>query len=149
MENSKKYLPKLRELSKKNKKHIYKLYDPQYKRILAIEEGINQLRPPLFWKDKSNFIIQSKIWNSLKIRKAIEKIHDLDFKLGFRTAFKHEKGESWKDLTKIRDDSWSLSYDVGFRLEGCSAVKKIINRCKTDEIAILLFTKKLPFFIWF
>lgn len=38
---NKKYLPKLREVSKKNKKHIYKLYDPQYKRILAIEEGIN------------------------------------------------------------------------------------------------------------
>lgn len=37
-----KYLPKLRVLSKKNKKHIYKLYDPQYKRILAIEEGIYQ-----------------------------------------------------------------------------------------------------------
>ena len=36
------YLPKLRELTKKNKKHIYKLYDPQNKRILAIEEGINQ-----------------------------------------------------------------------------------------------------------
>ena len=35
-------LPNLRKLSKKNKKHIYKLYDPQYKRILAIEEGINE-----------------------------------------------------------------------------------------------------------
>tara|TARA_B100000287_G_scaffold432062_1_gene490582 strand:+ start:913 stop:1530 length:618 start_codon:yes stop_codon:yes gene_type:complete len=38
------YLPKLRELTKKNKKHIYKLYDPQNKRILAIEEGINQYK---------------------------------------------------------------------------------------------------------
>ena len=37
-----KLLPKLRKLSKENKKHIYKLYDPQRKRILAIEEGINQ-----------------------------------------------------------------------------------------------------------
>jgi len=35
-------LPKLRKLSKENKKHIYKLYDPQKNRILAIEEGINQ-----------------------------------------------------------------------------------------------------------
>jgi len=61
------------------------------------------------------------------VRKDNEKIHDLDFKLGYRTAFKHEKGQSWKDLTKIRDDSWSLSYDVGFRLEGCSAVKKLIK----------------------
>ena len=38
------YLPNLRELTKKNKKHIYKLYDPQNKRILAIEEGINQYK---------------------------------------------------------------------------------------------------------
>ena len=38
----KNYLPKLRLLTRKNKKHIYKLYDNKYKRILAIEEGINQ-----------------------------------------------------------------------------------------------------------
>ena len=37
-----KLLPNLRKLSKENKKHIYKLYDPQYKRILAMEEGIHQ-----------------------------------------------------------------------------------------------------------
>lgn len=39
---NKKNLPKLRILSKENKKHIYKLYDTQKKRTLAIEEGINQ-----------------------------------------------------------------------------------------------------------
>ena len=36
-----KLLPKLRKLTKKNKKHIYKLKDPHKKRILAIDEGIN------------------------------------------------------------------------------------------------------------
>ena len=35
-------LPKLRLLTYKNKKHKYKLSDPQNKRILAIEEGINR-----------------------------------------------------------------------------------------------------------
>ena len=35
-------LPKLRLLTYKNKKHKYKLSDPQKKRILAIEEGINK-----------------------------------------------------------------------------------------------------------
>lgn len=34
-------LPQLRKITKKNKRHIYKLSDPQSKRILAIEEGIN------------------------------------------------------------------------------------------------------------
>ena len=33
-------LPKLRPVSKKNKKHKYKLKDPHKKRILAINEGI-------------------------------------------------------------------------------------------------------------
>ena len=35
-------LPKLRKINKTNKKHHYHLKDPQNKRILAIEEGINQ-----------------------------------------------------------------------------------------------------------
>ena len=57
---NKKYLPKLRTLSKKNKKHIYKLYDPQYKRILAIEEGIHQK------KNKT----QKKMREAAKMKKA-------------------------------------------------------------------------------
>ena len=36
-----KLLPKLRNISKKNKLHIYRLYDPPYKRRLAIHEGIH------------------------------------------------------------------------------------------------------------
>ena len=46
-------IPKLRELSKKNKKHIYRLYDPQYKRILAIEEGIHEKKNKTS-KDRKN-----------------------------------------------------------------------------------------------
>ena len=40
MRKTKKILPKLRKISKKNKKHHYKLKDPQKKRILAINEGV-------------------------------------------------------------------------------------------------------------
>lgn len=32
-----------------------------------IEEKINQLKPPIFWKDKSEFIKQAKLWNTKKI----------------------------------------------------------------------------------
>ena len=35
------YLPRLRNVGKKTKKHKYKLKNPQSKRILAIEEGIS------------------------------------------------------------------------------------------------------------
>ena len=55
-----KLLPKLRKLLKENKKHIYKLYDPQYKRILAMEEGIHQ---------KKNKTKKDKI-NAAKMKKA-------------------------------------------------------------------------------
>lgn len=34
-------LPTLRQISKKNKKHIYKLVDSAKKRRLAIDEGVN------------------------------------------------------------------------------------------------------------
>ena len=37
---SRNLLPKLRKLSKKNVKHVYKLKDPHSKRILAINEGV-------------------------------------------------------------------------------------------------------------
>ena len=36
------FLPKLRKVSKKNKKHIYKMKDSSKKRHLAIDEGISQ-----------------------------------------------------------------------------------------------------------
>ena len=36
-----KIIPQLRKLTKKSKKYIYRLYDPQNKRILAINEGVN------------------------------------------------------------------------------------------------------------
>lgn len=40
MKKTRKLLPNLRKISKKNKKHHYKLKDPHKKRILAINEGV-------------------------------------------------------------------------------------------------------------
>ncbi len=40
MKKSRRLLPKLRKISKKNKKHHYKLKDRHNKRILAINEGV-------------------------------------------------------------------------------------------------------------
>ena len=31
-----------------------------------LEMKINSLRPPVFWKDKKNFIAQAKKWDSIK-----------------------------------------------------------------------------------
>ncbi len=42
---------------------------------------ISSLKPPIFWKDKSNVIEQAKIWNKKKIIIAMKKTHDIEIKL--------------------------------------------------------------------
>ena len=44
---------------------------------LTIEEAINSLKPPVFWKDKPNLTNQAKKWNKFKVQKMI----NLTFKL--------------------------------------------------------------------
>lgn len=61
------YLPKLRHLSKENKKHIYKLYDPQYKRILAIEEGIHQKKNKTYKKMRKAAKMKKARFNVLRM----------------------------------------------------------------------------------
>ncbi len=46
-----------------------------------IDTIILSLKPPIFWKDKSNVIEQAKIWNKNKIIKAMKKTHDVEIKL--------------------------------------------------------------------
>ena len=39
-----------------------------------IEKKIDKIKPPIFWKDKSNYIIQSKIWTAEKIKRILKNI---------------------------------------------------------------------------
>ena len=39
----------------------------------GIEKKIDKIKPPIFWKDKSNYIIQSKIWTAEKIKRILSK----------------------------------------------------------------------------
>ena len=43
-----------------------------------LEMKINSLRPPVFWKDKKNFIAQAKKWDSVKIKDLIKKTYDIE-----------------------------------------------------------------------
>lgn len=45
------------------------------------QEGIDNLKPPIFWKDKPNFLRQSKIWNNKKLNLALTKIYDVEIKI--------------------------------------------------------------------
>ena len=43
-----------------------------------IEAAIEKLRPPVFWKDKTNFILQAKKWDESKINKILKKTYLLE-----------------------------------------------------------------------
>ena len=47
----------------------------------GLEEAINTIRPPIFWKDKSNFINQTKKWNQKKIKTILNDTYNLEIKI--------------------------------------------------------------------
>ena len=46
-----------------------------------IEQLINNMKPPIFWKDKPNFLKQTKVWDLRKINKALKITYDLELKI--------------------------------------------------------------------
>ena len=47
----------------------------------SIEMAIEDLKPPIFWKDKRNFLEQAKKWDQSKIRSLLEKTYDIEVKI--------------------------------------------------------------------
>ena len=62
-------LLKLRELTEKNN----------------IEKAINEIKPPVFWKDKPSLILQAKIWNKNKLKEAFSKTYSVEVKIKSNT----------------------------------------------------------------
>ena len=46
-----------------------------------IEETINKIKPPVFWKDKPNLISQIKKWKTKNIKEALRNIYNLELKI--------------------------------------------------------------------
>ena len=46
-----------------------------------LEDAISKIKPPVFWKDKPNFMIQTKKWNTKKIKKILNKTYDLEIEI--------------------------------------------------------------------
>ena len=59
---------------------LYKVAESQQKDT-NIENAINALKPPVFWKDKPNFILQSKKWNSKKLQQILSKVFNLELEI--------------------------------------------------------------------
>ena len=46
-----------------------------------IEQTINEIRPPIFWKDKSTFLLQARVWNIKKLDEALKNIYNTEIRL--------------------------------------------------------------------
>ena len=46
-----------------------------------LEIAVNNLKPPIFWKDKQNVINQAKKWNKNKIKSIMKKTYDIEIKI--------------------------------------------------------------------
>jgi len=42
------------------------------------EDAVNNLKPPIFWKDKQNIIDQARVWNAKKIQIIFKELFDLE-----------------------------------------------------------------------
>ena len=51
-----------------------------------IEETINKIKPPVFWKDKPNLINQIKKWKTKNIKEALRNIYNLELKIKTNSA---------------------------------------------------------------
>ena len=43
-----------------------------------IINALEKIKPPIFWKDKENFLKQNKVWDEKKIRNVLAKTYDLE-----------------------------------------------------------------------
>lgn len=55
-----------------------KLYEILSLNKKSLENGIDDLRPPIFWKDKPNILIQLKKWNKKKINEIFRKTYEIE-----------------------------------------------------------------------
>lgn len=47
----------------------------------SVEKAVNNLKPPVFWKDKPNFISQAKLWNQKKIKLMMNNTYNIEIKI--------------------------------------------------------------------
>ncbi len=60
---------------------LIKLDEINYQKEESIEKKIQNLKPPVFWKDKPNLISQLKKWKPVNIKKAMNNIYKLEIKI--------------------------------------------------------------------
>ena len=46
-----------------------------------LDDAINSIKPPVFWKDKATFKIQATKWNLNKIKKILNETYNLEIRI--------------------------------------------------------------------
>ena len=57
---------------------LHKLCEIKKDKNKNLEIAINNLKPPIFWKEKDAFIQQAKKWDIIKLRKVLEKTYSVE-----------------------------------------------------------------------
>ena len=57
---------------------LHKLCEVKQDKNKNLEIAINNLKPPIFWKEKDEFIQQAKKWDIIKLRKVLEKTYSVE-----------------------------------------------------------------------
>tara|TARA_B100001559_G_C16471246_1_gene609126 strand:+ start:802 stop:1788 length:987 start_codon:yes stop_codon:yes gene_type:complete len=65
---------------------LSKLFEINKNEPKNIEQAVNNLKPPIFWKEKANFIAQAKKWDKEKIKTMQQKTYDLELKIKSNSA---------------------------------------------------------------
>ena len=60
---------------------LLKLNEIYEKKTNNFELAINELKPPIFWKEKNNLIQHAKKWNLSKLNTAFKKTFDVELKI--------------------------------------------------------------------
>ena len=69
---------------------LNKIYETlKNSKSVKIEESINLLKPPIFWKDKPIFIAQAKKWSLCKIKFVMKKTYDLEITIKSNSNINH------------------------------------------------------------
>ena len=57
---------------------LQRLYQVKKSAENNLEAAINNLKPPIFWKDKPHFVTQAKIWNGKKLNRLVKKTYEIE-----------------------------------------------------------------------
>ncbi len=55
-----------------------------------IDQALKLIKPPVFWKDKNNLIVQSKKLNKIKINKMLKETYNLEFKIKSNSTYNNQ-----------------------------------------------------------